>query len=58
MIPIIKIKEWKIGGYNNIYPVSKMTPWPLIPPKVYPLVAHTKNKDFGVKQNSSKYDCV
>ena len=25
-----------------------MTPYPLIPPKVHPLVAHTKNKVFGV----------
>ena len=37
-----------------------MTPYPLIPPKVYPLVAHTRNKVFDVylKQNSSKNDCL
>ena len=33
-----------------------MTPYPLFSPKVHPLVAHTKNKVFGVylNQNSSK----
>ena len=33
-----------------------MTPYPLIPPKVYPLVAPTKNNGFDVylNQNSSQ----
>ena len=36
-----------------------MTPYPLIPPKMYPLVVH-KNNVFPVyfKQNSFKNDCV
>ena len=37
-----------------------MTPYPLIPSKVQPLVAHIKNNVFGfyLKQYSSKNDCV
>ena len=37
-----------------------MTPYSRIPPKVYILVTHTKNKVFGVylKQNSSENYCV
>ena len=37
-----------------------MTPYPLIPPKVYPRVAHTENNVFAVyfKRNSSKNDCA
>ena len=33
---------------DNTYPVSKMTLSPVILPKVYRLVAHTKIKVFGV----------
>ena len=36
----------------------EMTPYPLIPPKVYTLLSHTRNKVLGVylKQNEYKND--